>query len=143
VIAELRAIADVPVWLVGTSRGTISAANVAARLQTGGANGLVLTSTLLAGRGENVYHVKLGDIRIPTLVVHHRHDGCAFTPYGAVSWLMSRLKNAPRKELLTFDGGDPPRSGPCDALAAHGYLGIDAEVVKAIADWIKATAVTK
>jgi len=44
-----------------------------------------------------------------------------------------------KRELLTFEGGDPPQSRPCEARAAHGYLGLDAQVVKAIADWIKAT----
>ena len=47
---------------------------------------------------------------------------------------------APRRvELLAFDGGDPPQSGPCEARAAHGYFGIDAQVVDAIVAWIKAT----
>ncbi len=138
VIAELRTIADVPVWLVGTSRGTMSAANVAARLTAAaGADGLVLTSTILTGGRESIYDVKLSAIRVPTLVVHHRYDSCKATPCGAVSGLMAKLPNAPRRELLTFDGGDSPRSAPCEALSRHGYFGIDREVVKAIADWIK------
>ncbi|HZB92592.1 MAG TPA: hypothetical protein VE397_14190, partial [Stellaceae bacterium] len=48
VIAYLRRKAPVRVWLVGTSMGTISAANAAARLKTGGADGLVLTSSIVA-----------------------------------------------------------------------------------------------
>jgi hypothetical protein len=39
---------------------------------------------------------------------------------------------------LLFEGGDPPQSGPCDALAAHGYFGIEERVSNAIADWILA-----
>ena len=46
VIAYLREASDVPVWLIGTSRGTISAANAASRLKEGGADGLVLSSTI-------------------------------------------------------------------------------------------------
>ena len=49
------------------------------------------------------------------------------------------LEQVPRKELLAFDGGDSPQSGPCEARAAHGYFGIDAQVVDAIVAWIKAT----
>src|SRR5277367_4132531 len=45
VIAYLRQAASVPVWLVGTSRGTLSAAN-GATLETGGPDGLVLTSSV-------------------------------------------------------------------------------------------------
>jgi hypothetical protein len=32
-----------------------------------------------------------------------------------------------------------PRSPPCEAMSPHGYFGIEAEVVKRIADWIRAT----
>jgi len=46
VIAELKKIADTPVWLIGTSMGTVSAANAATRLKQGGPGGLVLTSTV-------------------------------------------------------------------------------------------------
>jgi hypothetical protein len=40
--------------------------------------------------------------------------------------------------LIAVQGGDPPLSEPCEALSRHGYLGIEREVVGAIADWIKA-----
>jgi hypothetical protein len=41
--------------------------------------------------------------------------------------------------VLTFSGDDAPQSGPCDARAAHGYFGLDAEVVTEIAKWITAS----
>ena len=141
-IATLRAMAPAPVWLVGTSMGTVSAANGAARLHEGGPDGLVLTSTITRwnkNQGESVGDVKLKDIRIPTLLVHHREDACPFTPFSDIPGVLRDLSKAPRRELLAFEGGDPPQSGPCEARAAHGYLGLDAQVVKAIADWIAAT----
>jgi hypothetical protein len=82
----------------------------------------------------------LKDIRVPTLVVHHRDDACRATPFTDTPALVRELAAAPRRELLTFTGGDPPLSGPCEARAAHGYLGLDAEVVAAIATWITADA---
>jgi hypothetical protein len=140
VIATLRAEAAVPVWLVETSMGTVSAASATARLAgAGGPDGLVLTSTVTRQgreRPESVGDVRLKDIRVPTLVVHHRDDACRSTPYADTPALMRDLGSAPRRELLTFSGGDPPQSGPCDARAAHGYLGLDTEVVAAIAKWI-------
>jgi hypothetical protein len=120
--------------------GTVSAASATARLAgAGGPDGLVLTSTVTRQgreRPESVGDVRLKDIRVPTLVVHHRDDGCRSTPYADTPALMRDLGSAPRRELLTFSGGDPPQSGPCDARAAHGYLGLDTEVVAAIAKWI-------
>src|SRR5262249_54232236 len=47
-IAALRAEGRVPVWLVGTSMGSVSAASVAARLTDGGPDGIVLTSSVMA-----------------------------------------------------------------------------------------------
>ena len=51
VIADVRRRTRMPVWLVGTSRGTISAASAAARLKGPEApDGLVLTSAVTFGR---------------------------------------------------------------------------------------------
>jgi hypothetical protein len=148
VIAALRREAEVPVWVVGTSNGTISAANAAARLREGGPAGLVLTSAVTTvgpgaarshiGSVETVRDVRLGDVRVPTLLVHHKKDGCLGSPYEGASALLKRLDKAPRKELLTFEGGLPPKSDPCEAFSAHGYLGLEAEVVSAITAWIRA-----
>lgn len=142
-IAALRAEGAPGVWLIGTSMGTVSAASVAARLAGGGGpDGLVLTSSVTRQgreRPETVGDVRLKDIRVPTLVVHHRDDACRSTPYADTTGLLRDLAATPRHELLTFSGGDPPQSGPCEARAAHGYFGIDVEVVDAIAKWIIAT----
>jgi pimeloyl-ACP methyl ester carboxylesterase len=139
VIAAARKEQAGPVWVVGTSMGTVSAANAAARLHTGGPDGLVLTSTVTRQgreRPESVGDVRLEAIRVPTLVVHHRDDACRSTPYADTVGLLRDLAAAPRRELLTFVGGDSPLSGPCEARAAHGYFGLDAEVVGGIARWI-------
>ena len=141
VVALLREKASVPVWLVGTSAGSVSAANAAARRREPMANGLVLTSTVMRANRQILYSVedvKLKDITIPTLFVHHREDACPSTPYSDVAGTMKRLSSAPRVELLSFSGGDPPRSAACEAYAPHGFLGIETQVVAAIADWIKA-----
>lgn len=141
-IAALRAEGAPSVWLVGTSMGTVSAASATARLAGGGGpEGLVLTSTVTRQgreRPETVGDVRLKDIRVPTLIVHHRDDACRSTPYADTAGLLRDLSATPRHELLTFSGGAAPQSGPCDARAAHGYFGLDAEVVAAIAKWITA-----
>jgi pimeloyl-ACP methyl ester carboxylesterase len=141
VIGALRRMADVPVWLVGTSMGTVSAANAAARLRDGGPDGLVLTASVTRRSREQIEcleDVRVQDIRVPTLVVHHRDDGCPSTPYQDVATLLGALKQAPRRELITMEGGQPARSRPCEALSAHGFLGLDDTVVAAITAWITA-----
>ena len=140
VIAYARQMAPVPVWLVGTSMGTISAANAGARLKTGGPDGLVLTSSMTAATKHNVsvdVAVDVGAITIPTLFVHNKEDGCVAATFGGVASLMDKFKRAPRKELIAVSGGSPPQSDPCQAFSRHGYLGIEDEVVGDIARWIK------
>jgi hypothetical protein len=88
---------------------------------------------------ESVGDVRLKDITVPTLLVHHRDDTCQVSRYADASGLVRELSGAPRRELVTFEGGAPAESGPCEARSPHGYLGREPDVVKTIADWIKAT----
>ena len=139
VIAWMREQAKVPVWLVGTSRGTQSAAYVATELSSPeGPDGIVLSSTILTDdAGRPVPAMALGKIRIPVLVVHHEQDGCAHCAFANVPALMEKLDNSPRKELLSFKGGEN-KGDPCEAMAYHGFNGLDREVVPQIAGWILA-----
>lgn len=139
VIAWLKQRANIPVWLVGTSRGTQSAAFIATQLSSsnGGPDGLVLTSTMLTDMPgiRPVPKMPLGRIQVPTLVVHHRQDGCGHCKYSDLPNLMEKLTAAPRKELLTFEGGKD-QGDPCEPMAHHGFNGIEQEVVTKIAQWI-------
>jgi hypothetical protein len=139
VIAWLRQQADMPVWLVGTSRGTQSVAFGATQLARadGGPDGIVLTATILTDRrgSRPVPDMPLRRVTAPTLVVHHRQDGCDHCKYADLPKLMDGLSQTPRKELLSFDGGTS-RGDPCEAMAYHGFNGIEPDVVAKIAAWI-------
>jgi pimeloyl-ACP methyl ester carboxylesterase len=139
VIAFLKQQANVPVWLVGTSRGTQSVAFLATELPAtgGGPDGIVLAATILTERpgSRPVPAMPLGEIKVPTLVVHHKQDGCALCRYGDLPKLMDKLSAVPRKELFTFEGGTN-QGDPCEAKAYHGFNGIEREVVARIAEWI-------
>ena len=141
-IAALRAQAPAPVWLIGTSMGSVSAANAAARLGEDGPDGIVLTSSVMSRSremGESLQDISLDRIRVPVLIVHHRDDGCPSARYTFTSWAMRQLSASPRRELMSFAGGDAPQSDPCEPLAPHGYFGIETKVVDAIMSWIAAT----
>ncbi len=140
VIAWARHRVARPVWLVGTSRGTLSAANGAARLGLGGRgpDGIVLTASVTEASKdskETVYETPYRDIRGPVVVVHHRDDECYVTPLRGARALAEKLK----AELIEVSGGLPPRSKPCRAQSAHGFLGIEEDVVGRIADRIRAS----
>ena len=137
VIAWARQQASAPVWLVGTSRGTQSAAFIATQLSGLDApDGLVLTSTMLSDdAGRPVPAMPLDRIKIPVLVVHHEQDGCKHCAFSAIPGLMEKLGGAPKTQLLAFKGGQS-RGDPCEAFAYHGFNGIERDVVAQIAAWI-------
>lgn len=137
VIAWIRQQANVPVWLVGTSRGTQSAAAIATRLnRADGPDGLVLTSTILTDpKAPAVPEMALDRLRIPVLLVHHEADGCNHCAFSETPRLMQKLTHLPRTALLPFRDGIS-RGEPCDAAGFHGFNGIEREVVGEIANWI-------
>lgn len=144
IMADLRRrVPGVPVWLIGTSRGSISAANVAARLQgAAGPDGVVLTSSVTRPGGKHapsrdtVLDVSLSDIHVPVLIVNHRDDACPVAVPADAPRILARLSGAARKETLLVEGGGPPRGDPCEPYGWHGYPGIEDRVVGAIVDWI-------
>jgi len=122
-----------PVFVVGTSRSTLSAAHLALALE-GEIAGVVLSASYFYGGGRAkppmLVSFNWSKVKIPLLVVHHVDDGCASTPYYEAERLGRRFP------LISVWGGKPPESGPCDPLAPHGFFGKEAETVDAIAAWM-------
>ena len=138
VIAWLKQQAPVPVWLVGTSRGTQSAAYIATEASPaqGGPDGIVLTSTILTDpKGRAVPMMPLEKLSIPVLVVHHENDGCKICAFSDMPAMMQKLAKTPKAELISVTGGQS-RGDPCEAMAYHGYNGIEADVVGKINRWV-------
>jgi pimeloyl-ACP methyl ester carboxylesterase len=144
VATYLKKQAALPVWVVGTSMGTFSAAGGAIGAKA--VDGLVLTSTItrskpdwkIAGsHPQGVASMALPEVTVPALILSHRKDGCAITPAADAPKLKARLAKAKTADIVLLDGGDPPQSDPCDAKSQHGFLGIESKAVGAIADFIK------
>jgi pimeloyl-ACP methyl ester carboxylesterase len=122
---------DAKVFLVGTSRGTISAAALGAKLGDA-VQGTILTTTVTNRdkQGPGLSTFNFASIKIPVLLVHHRDDGCPMSPYYNAERLS---KSFP---LVSVSGGDPPQSGPCDPQSPHGFFGKDAPVAQAMKSWM-------
>jgi len=123
-----------PVFVVGTSRSTLSAAHLARSLP-GELKGAVLTSSLFySGTGPRARQVlasyRWEEIKVPLLFVHHQDDSCAATPYREAARLAARYP------LITVHGGKSPESPPCEPYNNHGFYGKEAETVDAIAAWM-------
>lgn len=150
VIADVRARSKASVWLVGTSRGAISAANAASRLSGPAApDGLVLTSALMSGgRGgqkpwltNTVFDLSLEAIRAPVLVVGHAADTCLRSPAGLMGGITARTNSA-REQVVTVTGGPrsigrPPSIDACQGRSPHGFIEQEADVAAGVARFIR------
>ncbi len=139
-IAALKQRGAKQVWLAGISMGTVSAANAAARLKTGGPDGIVLLSSILLSTRdtwETVPIIPLDAITVPVLLVRNPSDGCKVSPPYGADRIMSGLEHAPIKRLMEFNGGGASQAGPCEVASSHGFIGQEETVLTAIAGWIK------
>src|SRR5262245_36728857 len=137
VVADLaQRVPGLPLFLIGTSRSTISAAALGARFSSG-LSGVVLTSTMFRAAGARSSEPGPGlsrfdftTIKVPVLFVHHAGDQCELTPYSDATRL------AEKYPLISVFGGRAPESGPCDNFSAHGYFGKESETVEQIVNWM-------
>lgn len=123
---------NLPIYLIGTSRGTISAAYLARALGKK-INGVILSSSVYLSHqraGPGLSEFNFSSLNIPLLLVHHRNDGCRSTPYS------SAAKLAQTYPLISVDKGLPATSEPCEAMSEHGFFGKEREVIDAIIQWM-------
>ena len=144
-MADVRAVLDfvkqqspAPIWIIGTSRGSVSATAAAIRIQDPGIAGLVLTSSVVSYKKVGaVPRQDLAAIKLPVLVVHNSRDACWVCNPSEVPAILRGLKNAAAKKEVMVDGGANPTGDACGALHWHGFIGMEKETVDIIASWIK------
>jgi hypothetical protein len=137
IVADLnKRFPGLPLFLVGTSRGSISAAALAARFGPPLA-GSVLTSSMFRQTGRNSKEPGPGlsrfdftTVKNPLLLVHHLSDQCAVSPYGDAQRLSDKYP------LISVLGGLPPKSDPCEPFSPHGFYGKESETIEEIANWM-------
>ncbi|MFM7344911.1 MAG: alpha/beta fold hydrolase [Tagaea sp.] len=147
-IKALRETYRVTVWLVGTSRGAISAANGASRL-TGDAapDGVILTSPVSQGaRGnlpfvsQDVFQLPLARISMPLLVLGHAGDTCVRSPPENVRRIADAAAASPRKRAHVMTGGpSTPPNDPqaCEGRSPHGFAEQEAEMAAHILRFVR------
>ena len=128
-----------PVWVVGTSNGSISAVTAGGFLPAlAGLRGVVLTSpvTNLTLGTQPTFNLYASRITVPTQVVWHRDDHCSFSPPAGSAALFTQIPSHD-KASHAFENGHSVATDPCGAFSEHGYAGIEEEVVDKIADFIR------
>lgn len=137
VLAWIKTQTILPIWLVGTSRGTQSVAYVATENPVD-IHGIVLTSSILHDAKSNaVPEMKLEKLSMPVLVVHHKDDGCTHCSFDRIPLVMNKLTATSFKEMIMIEGGQT-KGDPCNAFGYHGYNGVESEVVTKISEWVLA-----
>lgn len=147
-IAHLKRLGARTVWLLGHSRGALSAANAAARLAPAQApDGLILTSPVTVGGqsrakpwvAQTIDDVPVAQIRLPMLMLGHADDPCPRSPAEGINRIRARMSMARRHVLITHGGPDPGLIGidACAGRSRHGFLGGEREVVAAIAAFVR------
>ncbi len=138
VVAYLRHKASVPVWLVGTSRGTESVANAAVR-KTSLVDGVVLTASMSEKNNNGVAlpEMSLNKVSVPVFIATHENDACWVTPTQGSEVIKHALVNAKQVELKSYRGGFEAESDACKGLSAHGFYGIEEEVIRDINNFIQ------
>lgn len=129
------------IWIVGTSRGTVSATAMAMAIQVQdpAIAGLVLTSSVVKYSTPGAVPTQnLSAIKLPVLVYHHAKDGCKHCQPHEAALIIKGLKNAPIKKLMLVDGGANPTGDVCAGQHWHGFIGMERQAVDDIAKWIEA-----
>lgn len=140
IVQLVRQRTPAPIWLVGTSAGASAPLAGAATLPPGTIRGVVVSSPVSQPdqQHDSVFDVALAQVKVPVLIQINRDDACRLTPPANAPRIKAALVSARTVEVQEFSGGAPPRSGPCEAFARHGFLGIEDQVVNAAAAWIVA-----
>lgn len=145
-ISFLKKRYKVPIWLVGTSASSLTVAHSAADLSDQ-ISGIILTASVTrvpsnyavySAFPEGTASTNLSTLKIPALVITNSEDACNLSPPGDTELIKNRLTASPRVATKYFSGGDSPRSGPCDALSRHGFLGIENDVIDEMLKFISA-----
>lgn len=139
VLAEVQRRSELPIWLVATSRGTISATHAAIHLQSKQLAGLVLTASVVSFKKPGaIPRQSIARIQLPTLVVHHKRDGCVHCQPHEVGNILNGLTGTRYKQLLWVDGGHSPVGDPCAGQHFHGFINYEQETVAGILAWMRA-----
>ncbi len=125
-------------YLVGTSKGSLSAAYLASVSSEPAIGGVILTSVYPPSESGGIDFTDIDDA---VLIIHHLYDECRATPIQGAFDLKKRLTESPQVDLVVVTGGSLAASSPCNALSNHGFHGMEKSVIEVMKDWISGRAV--
>jgi len=136
-VAYARRQTSGPIFLLGTSQGSIAAMNGAASLREDQIAGVVLTESVSrqSRSHETVFDAHPELVNVPALVVANRDDACKVAPPQDAPKIAAAMTHSPQVNVIYVSGG-VLRSNDCGSLSPHGYNGIEQFVVDSIVAWM-------
>ncbi|ALP68753.1 hypothetical protein AN416_37940 (plasmid) [Paraburkholderia caribensis] len=137
ILTYARSMTNAPLWIMGTSQGSIAAMLAASTARPGEVAGVVLTESVsVLGRShETVFDAHPETVRVPALVVANRDDGCWVAPPTDAEAIAKAMSHT-RADVLMEEGGKTDSADACSSRTPHGYWGIDDRVVDDITRWM-------
>lgn len=127
-----------PVWLVGTSLGSMSVTKAVTLDKENSVSGLVLSSTVFHSKdGVGVLSIDTVGIGIPVLISHHAKDACPETNPKFINELKAKFSGSERIAVALIDAGDSPTGNPCGPTHWHGFVNAETETVRSITEFIR------
>ena len=138
VAVKVHGMSPAPVWLVGTSRGTVSATAAAIRYAERAIfDGIVLTSAIVGSKKpQAVPRQSIDKIRVPVLVYMNANDGCSECQLSDAKRLIGKFAASPVQAFMAVQGGGDPTGDPCHGNHYHGFIGMESQAVADIVGWI-------
>lgn len=122
-----------PLAIVGTSEGSVSAYHAARALGRDDVK-VIFTASLFesSSNSPGLASLDFDEYKLPMLWVHHESDPCRYTPY----WQAKRHAEKTRSPLITVRSSNAGRGDPCQAFSPHGFVGVERETVQAMKRWV-------
>jgi len=137
VIGALKQRYGLPVWILGTSNGTRSAAAYAMRHSAAIAGVVLVSSSTAPPFGEPLHSLpQMGAISVPLLAIAHVGDSCVGSPPAGAAEIVKAATGSPVAVAMLFAGGTDTGLAPCGVETHHSFHENEAEVVAAIVAFI-------
>ena len=150
IIADLRQRTQGAVWVVGHSRGSLSAANAAVRLSGPAVpDGVVLLSAMMSGepRGkkfwvsQTVQELALERLKMPLLMIGHVADNCPRSLPFLMQQVIAKSPSVRAQEVQISGGPIAPGRGislsACEVGEPHDFVEQQAIVAAGIARFVR------
>lgn len=144
IITKMKKEADVPVWLVGLSRGCFSALIGSEQLKNMVEGVIILSCPTVYPEKAKIYkthpnailNMELDKVTAPVQIIYHEKDECKWCPPANAKNIKEALVNSEAVQLKFLSGGKSPKT-KCKARSAHSFYGIEEELIASIAQFIE------